>query len=426
MGDVGYSFVFVAHTALFFELSARRTMSRHHPYGGYDEGQGRGRRSRRGGGGRYEARGGHGYASSESGGSYGAYAPSPSFAEHPGMFPPWSTPFPPMPMPMPYGMPPAFPPTFPMYAPGAWGDVSDMHGGGAAMPWGGGHYSRGGRGGPSHERDRRRGGRGSGSRGGGRGGPRPRFTRSVYQPDPNAERPEDNKPCRTLFVRNVAFEVDVQALRADFESFGEIRTWFDIIQRRGMLFVTYYDTRAAEKAKYTMNLKSYVGRALDVHFSLPKDEDQQQHCDREKNQGTLFVVVNDASEPVTEEVFREKFAPFGDIRAIRMYKEQAHTRFVEYWDSRACVAAYDALQETEWLGGQMQLKFAWDLATVSLVHDARTRSEAKAAAEARAKEAPGQAPTAPPTEVAAPWPAYPSSGAPDERLEQAQKVQQVC
>ncbi|WFD21632.1 hypothetical protein MEQU1_000287 [Malassezia equina] len=256
---------------------------------------------------------------------------------------------------------------------------------------------------------------------------RPRFTRSAYQPDPNAVRPEDSKPCRTLFVRNVAFEVDMLLLRADFAAFGEIRTWFDIVQRRGMLFVTYYDTRAADNARVHMNQKVYEGRALDVHFSLPKDEDQQQHCDRTKNQGTLFISLLEATQPLTDEALQAKFVEFGDIRSIRTYKDQAHTRFLEYWDSRACVAAHDALQDTEFLGGHLSIKFAWDLATVSLVTDARQRSEAKAAAEARAQavlaEEPAPLPEAeePATTTIEPPPI--ASPAP-EVWEQAQKVQQ--
>ena len=163
--------------------------------------------------------------------------------------PPWGAPFPMMPMPyaMPqmwYGMPnAALPPQ-----PPPWD---------AMFPT---YAARGGGGARRAERKSQR----------------PRFTRSIYQPDPEAERPEDSKPCRTLFVRNVAFEVNVNALRAEFASYGEIRTWFDLIQRRGMLFVTYYDTRAAERARAKMNKKVLVGRALDVHFRLPKDEDQEQ------------------------------------------------------------------------------------------------------------------------------------------------------
>ena len=89
-----------------------------------------------------------------------------------------------------------------------------------------------------------------------------------------------------------------------------------------MVFVTYYDTRAAESAKKQLNGRLFVGRALDVHFSLPKEEDQQQHCDRDKNQGTLFVVVENATEPLTDDVLTATFAPFGEIRSTRTYKDQ--------------------------------------------------------------------------------------------------------
>ncbi|WFD18258.1 hypothetical protein MCAP1_000457 [Malassezia caprae] len=340
-----------------------------------------------------------------------------------GTYPPWGAPF--GGMPLPFGMPP-FPPFLP-YGPTAWGSHSGpsqpMYGR-PPPPWGGPGQGRSAsdRGRPPPQRKSQR----------------PRFTRSAYQPDPNAARPEDSKPCRTLFVRNVAFEVDMLMLRADFAAFGEIRTWFDIVQRRGMLFVTYYDTRAADNARVHMNGKAYEGRALDVHFSLPKDEDQQQHCDRTKNQGTLFVAVEGATEPLTDEALQSKFVEYGDIRSLRTYKDQAHTRFLEYWDSRACVAAHDALQDTEFLGGRLAIKFAWDLATVSLVNDARHRSEAKAAAEARPQttlaEDPAPLPeaelpsateqtsssTSPVPDEAGAW----SEGA-HERLEHAQKVQQV-
>mgnify|MGYP001759574649 FL=1 len=399
-------------------------MTRHHPYGGYEEtnaprrsGRGVGRGGRPGGRGRG---GRHRNAA-----HFAGYAPY-GMGEALSAYPPWGATF--GTMPLPFGMPP-FPPFLP-YGPGAWGGHSvpsqaPMHGR-RPSPWDGHGQNR------SSAPDRAR-------LPAHRKSQRPRFTRSAYQPDPNAARPEDSKPCRTLFVRNVAFEVDMLMLRADFAAFGEIRTWFDIVQRRGMLFVTYYDTRAADNARVHMDKKVYEGRALDVHFSLPKDEDEQQHCDRTKNQGTLFVAVLDATEPVTDEALQSKFVEYGDIRSVRTYKDQAHTRFLEYWDSRACVAAHDALQDTEFLGGRLSIKFAWDLATVSLVNDARHRSEAKAAAEARARAAfdedPAPLPEVEPPIATAEQSLSSASPAPDvsspwgegahERLEQAQKVQQV-
>lgn len=450
-------------------------MPRHHPYGGYDDGprQHRGSQEhRRSSSSPMRGRGGRGgrsrtnYAQSPFGASPANWNMSPSATP----FPPWGAPFPMAPMSygLPYVMfgggtaeaarpPPTMygsaarpPMSMPMPAPMSMpvSMPSSVSPGAPMFPWNAKHM-------PMSSPNLRRGGGPRAGRGGHseRKSQRSRFTRSIYQPDPDAERPEDSKPCRTLFVRNVAFEVDVHALRADFASFGEIRVWFDLIHRRGMLFVTYYDIRAAEKARVAMNQKAYVGRTLDVHFSLPKDEDQEQHCDREKNQGTLFVVVQDATEPVTYEAFHAHFEPYGEIRAIRTYKEQEHTRFVEYWDSRACVAAHDTLQDSEFLGGRTHVKFAWDLSTVSLVNDARTRSEAKAAAEARARAdhrqsaaplpmaameysaLPDNVATTTSTADAAPaatgatkgavWPGYDVAIAPEARLEQAQRVQKV-
>ena len=326
--------------------------------------------------------------------------------------PPFGAPRGGMPMPMPFPMPPR--PGFPPYMfPSPWMPYS------SGMPWGMSSPDTRGALPPQAPPS-------STARSRGRRSQRPRFTRSVYQPDPGAERPEDSKPCRTLFVRNIAFEVDIGALRAEFESHGDISVWFDMIARRGMVFVTYYDTRAAESAKKQLNGRLFVGRALDVHFSLPKEEDQQQHCDRDKNQGTLFVVVENATEPLTDDVLTATFAPFGEIRSTRTYKDQSHARFVEYWDSRACVAAHDALDGTPFLGGVCKLKFAWDLATVSLVNDARDRSLAKAAAEQRAREGRQSEPAderQSNSPVPPPW--TPSQPPPEERLEQAQKVQQV-
>src|SRR5689334_15966532 len=44
---------------------------------------------------------------------------------------------------------------------------------------------------------------------------------------------------RTLFVRNVDYQTGETFLRGMFEKFGEIKRFFDLIEKRGMAFVTY-------------------------------------------------------------------------------------------------------------------------------------------------------------------------------------------
>ena len=38
---------------------------------------------------------------------------------------------------------------------------------------------------------------------------------------------------------DIQFEAESDRLKLDFEQHGEIQSWFDMIKRRGMVFVTY-------------------------------------------------------------------------------------------------------------------------------------------------------------------------------------------
>ena len=70
------------------------------------------------------------------------------------------------------------------------------------------------------------------------------------------ERLQRERPCRTLFIRNIKvgathseilsqltpisqYETDSREFRRKFEEFGEIKTFFDLISHRGMVFCTY-------------------------------------------------------------------------------------------------------------------------------------------------------------------------------------------
>ncbi|WAQ89595.1 hypothetical protein PtA15_11A285 [Puccinia triticina] len=172
------------------------------------------------------------------------------------------------------------------------------------------------------------------------------------------------RPCRTLFVRNVKYETDSQEVRDKFEQMGEIKIFFDLISTRGMAFITYYDLRAATMAKQRLQGTEVSGRPIDVHYSLPKDNELERRCDRDKNQATLFLSINEASRPIIDGELRAKFEIYGEIRSIKPFKDSPYQRFVEYWDTRACESAHDSLVGAHYLGGQLELKFAWDTGMV--------------------------------------------------------------
>ncbi|CAD6907863.1 unnamed protein product, partial [Tilletia controversa] len=247
-------------------------------------------------------------------------------------------------------------------------------GGGGRGGYGGDGGGRGGFGGPGFDRGGFRGrGRGGfrGGRGGGRGGfnndfpPRdgaaPVHEMSKHEHEQlTRDRLNRERPCRTLFVRNINFDTTPGQIKALFDQHGEIKTFFDLSQKRGLVFITYYDIRAAEQAKSMLHGTPISGRPLDIHYSLPREEEQSQHCDRDKNQGTIFIILKYTKQPLEDEALRTYLSKWGEVKHIRPYKDNPFARFVEYYDSRATLAAYDELPQSEYLGHNWDVKFAWD------------------------------------------------------------------
>lgn len=165
------------------------------------------------------------------------------------------------------------------------------------------------------------------------------------------------------------FNADIDDLRRRFEAFGEIKSWFDLTSKRGLLFISYYDMRCAEYAKVSMQEFEVNGRRMDVHYSLPRESDMTKRCDKDKDQGTLFILLKKAQGELNDDELRATFSQFGEIKSLRRYKDQGNCRFLEYYDCRACKKAHDAMIGTTWNGGTWDMKYAWDAATPDRVAD---------------------------------------------------------
>ncbi|KAF8578612.1 hypothetical protein K439DRAFT_1654783 [Ramaria rubella] len=177
------------------------------------------------------------------------------------------------------------------------------------------------------------------------------------------ERIQRERPCRTLFIRNIKYETDSGDVRRRFEEHGEIKTFFDLIANRGMVFVTYYDLRAAERARDRLQGSEISGRPIDVHYSLPRGDEQQQECDRDKNQGTLLVTLRNSisGQPIDDTEVRRKFQQFGDVKSVKHVGDRPDQRYVELYDIRACEEAHDRLRHQGLQDGVMDIIFAWDV-----------------------------------------------------------------
>ncbi|KLT44180.1 hypothetical protein CC85DRAFT_22688 [Cutaneotrichosporon oleaginosum] len=149
-----------------------------------------------------------------------------------------------------------------------------------------------------------------------------------------------------------------EKFRTDFERFGELREFFDSISRRGLAFVTYYDIRGAEAARREMHGTKIYGRAIDVHFGLPKEHDREGPCDQSKNQGTLLARIHpprplhpDEVGPVAEQS--------GAIKTIRDGRVPSEV-MIEFYDSRAAVDFHARFANKPFGGGTLELDYMWD------------------------------------------------------------------
>nr|XP_018265334.1 uncharacterized protein I303_01698 [Kwoniella dejecticola CBS 10117]OBR87492.1 hypothetical protein I303_01698 [Kwoniella dejecticola CBS 10117] len=210
----------------------------------------------------------------------------------------------------------------------------------------------------------RGGGRGGGRGGhdrGGRGGRRDGHGRDRERSPGEHFPPLSLKPITTAssFISSTSqYEADSAALQNSFSTYGEIKTWYDRISERGIIFVTFFDLRAAQKARDAMHGLKAGDRSIDVHYSLPRDKDLIGDCDREKNQGSILIFVH-PPRIINEYELGRMCEQFGDVKTIKPGREPAE-KIVEYYDSRGSALFFDRMSNQPFQGGTLELKFIWD------------------------------------------------------------------
>eukprot|EP00835_Amoeboradix_gromovi_P005291 NODE_484_length_7802_cov_0.227184.p3 type:complete len:175 gc:universal NODE_484_length_7802_cov_0.227184:1068-1592(+) len=122
---------------------------------------------------------------------------------------------------------------------------------------------------------------------------------------------------RTLFIRNVDYNITEDDIVQLFSKYGEIKRSFFLIEKRGIAFVTFYDIRSAEHA--IKDLKNYKlgNRIIEVHYSTPKGNTEQNRCHEDDNQATLFLTLS-GNLNISQIV--DHFSQFGELLGIRNLK----------------------------------------------------------------------------------------------------------
>jgi RNA recognition motif-containing protein len=73
------------------------------------------------------------------------------------------------------------------------------------------------------------------------------------------------------------------------------------------------------------------------------------------------MTVKYPSSPIRKEEAEEVFKEFGDIKNVRPFRDTPNQRFIEYYDCRACQKAFDEMNGKLFKGGEIELKYCWDM-----------------------------------------------------------------
>ncbi|PNX82754.1 protein MEI2-like 4-like [Trifolium pratense] len=84
------------------------------------------------------------------------------------------------------------------------------------------------------------------------------------------ENPVGEHSSRTLLVKNIDSDVKDSVVKALFEQFGDIHTFYRACKHQGLAMISYYDIRASQNAMRALHNRLFGRRKFEIHFSIPK------------------------------------------------------------------------------------------------------------------------------------------------------------
>ncbi|CAF2090339.1 BnaA06g33110D [Brassica napus] len=206
--------------------------------------------------------------------------------------------------------------------------------------------------------------------------PRPWFNgfSAVQRPSPPS-----NSPTRSLSLIYVPRDVTESTVRRDLEVFGDVRGVQMERISEGVVTVHFYDLRGAKRAvrefcgrhmqhqerlgsssgggsvwrSPSSSARGFVsGRPVWAHFVVPDTNAVPGGC----NQGTLVIFNLDPE--VSSIALRQIFQVYGSIKELRETPYKKHQRFIEFYDVRDAVNAFDRMNGEEIYGKQVVIEFS--------------------------------------------------------------------
>jgi len=160
---------------------------------------------------------------------------------------------------------------------------------------------------------------------------------------------------RTLFVRNISSNTEDSELIDLFGAYGDIRDMYSACKYRGFVMISFFDERSATCAMEYLQGKSLRRRKMDIHFSIPKEN--------QVDAGVLLLFNVEHSTPNT--LISSLFEAFGDIKSIKSLHLQTPqhmnakmvVRAIEYYDERHAACALKALNGVEMWNRKVKIQY---------------------------------------------------------------------
>ncbi|WVQ75875.1 hypothetical protein IAR50_005509 [Cryptococcus sp. DSM 104548] len=131
-----------------------------------------------------------------------------------------------------------------------------------------------------------------------------------------------------------------------------------MVKNRGMIFVTFFDSRAAERARDGMHGLKINRRPIDVHYSLPRPDEMAAACSADKNQGSVLIVAH-PPRPLDISQVRRMAEAYGDVKEVERGHKPSEV-VVEYYDSRGALLLQQQMDRQTFMGVELELRFIWD------------------------------------------------------------------
>lgn len=181
---------------------------------------------------------------------------------------------------------------------------------------------------------------------------------------------------KNLFVGNLSWNIDEEWLQREFESFGEITGVRIITDRetgraKGFGYVEFATAAAAKKAQAEMHQYELDGRAMNVDFSTPRQNNnpKDKANDRANKFGdkrsppsnTLFI--GGVSFNSTNESIGEVFGEFGTVNRVSLPTDRDTGNpkgfgYVEFGTVEEATAALESLNGSDVDGRTIRVDFA--------------------------------------------------------------------